>query len=147
MSKTRRNAPAVADAKRAGLCNIGEAAEATGISAKMIRYYESIGLMPKATRTIANYRVYGSEALHTLRFIRRARDLGFPIEQIRTLLSLWQQQRPSADVKRVALVHIEELERKIRSLDEMRRTLVHLVEHCHGDERPACPIIEELTKP
>lgn len=147
MSKARRSARALDDAKRAGFCNIGEAAEATGISAKMIRYYESIGLMPKAERTIANYRVYGPEDLHTLRFIRRARDLGFSIEQIKTLLSLWQERRPSAEVKRVALVHIDELERKIRSLDEMRRTLAHLLEHCHGDERPACPIIEELAKP
>jgi len=147
MAKTRRNARTLDDRRREGYLSIGEAAEATGVSAKMIRYYESIGLMPKATRTVANYRVYGPEDLHTLRFIRRARDLGFPIEQIRILLSLWQRRRPSAEVKRVALVHIEELERKIRSLDEMRRTLLHLVEHCHGDERPACPIIDELAKP
>lgn len=126
--------------------NIGEAANATGISAKMIRYYESIGVMPKATRTNANYRVYGPDDLHTLRFIRRARDLGFSIEQIKTLLSLWHGRRPSAEVKRVAQGHIAELEEKIRSLDEMRRTLLHLVEHCHGDDRPACPIIEELAK-
>ena len=133
------------DARKAGFHNIGEAAEATGISAKMIRYYESIGLIPKAVRTFAGYRVYGPEDLHTLRFIRRARDLGFSLEQIKTLLSLWQHKRPSAEVKHVALGHIAELEEKIRALDGMRRTLVHLVEHCHGDDRPSCPIIEELA--
>lgn len=143
----KRNATAVEldAARKAGFCNIGEAADATGISAKMIRYYESIGLIPKATRTFAGYRVYGPDDLHTLRFIRRARDLGFSIEQIKTLLSLWQHRRPSAEVKRVALGHIAELEEKIRSLDGMRRTLVHLVENCHGDHRPTCPIIDELA--
>lgn len=133
------------DARKAGYHNIGEAADATGISAKMIRYYESIGLIPKAVRTFAGYRVYGENDLHTLRFIRRARDLGFSLEQIKTLLSLWQQQRPSADVKRVALGHIAELEEKIRALDAMRKTLVHLADHCHGDDRPKCPIIDELA--
>jgi Cu(I)-responsive transcriptional regulator len=133
------------DARKAGYHNIGEAAEATGISAKMIRYYESIDLIPKAVRTYAGYRVYGPDDLHTLRFIRRARDLGFSIEQIKTLLSLWQHKRPSAEVKRVALVHIRELEEKIRSLDSMRRTLVHLADHCHGDHRPTCPILDELA--
>jgi MerR family transcriptional regulator, copper efflux regulator len=133
------------DARNAGYHNIGEAAAATGISAKMIRYYESIDLIPKAVRTYAGYRVYGPDDLHTLRFIRRARDLGFSIEQIKTLLSLWQQKRPSAEVKVVALGHIEELEEKIRALDSMRRTLVHLVHHCHGDDRPTCPIIDELA--
>lgn len=133
------------DARKAGYHNIGEAAEATGVSAKMIRYYESIGLIPEAKRTFAGYRVYASDDLHTLRFIRRARDLGFSIEQIRTLLSLWQQRRPSAEVRRVALGHIAELEEKIRSLDGMRKTLAHLVEHCHGDQRPTCPIIDELA--
>lgn len=125
--------------------NIGETAGATGVSAKMIRYYESIGLVPKAARTTANYRVYDEEDVHTLRFIRRARDLGFSIEQIRKLLALWQHKRPSAEVKRVALEHIGELERKIEALDAMRRTLVHLAEHCHGDERPSCPILDELA--
>lgn len=127
-----------------GRC-IGEAAEATGISAKMIRYYESIGLIRRAARTGSNYRVYRDEDLHTLRFIRRARDLGFSIEQIRTLIGLWQTRRPSAEVKRVALAHVAELEDKIRALDSMRRTLAHLAENCHGDERPACPILDELS--
>lgn len=133
-------------ARRSGYHKIGDAAAATGISAKMIRYYESIGLIPQAVRTFAGYRVYGPDDLHTLRFIRRARDLGFSIEQIKTLLSLWQHRKPSAEVKRVALGHIAELEEKIRSLDGMRRTLVHLVEHCHGDHRPTCPIIDELAR-
>ena len=133
--------------RRAAPCNIGEAARATGISAKMIRYYESIGLMPKAIRTGANYRVYGEDDLHTLRFIRRAHDLGFSLEQIKTLLSLWHGRRPSAEVKRLAQGHIAELEEKIHALDAMRRTLLQLVKHCHGDDRPACPIIEELAKP
>lgn len=143
----RRNAQTLEldEARKAGYYNIGEAAEATGISAKMIRYYESIGLIPEVLRTSAGYRVYGPEDLHTLRFIRRARDLGFSIEQIKTLLSLWQQRKPSAEVKRVALAHIAELEEKIRSLDGMRKTLVHLVENCHGDHRPTCPIIDELA--
>ncbi|HEX7081438.1 MAG TPA: Cu(I)-responsive transcriptional regulator [Gammaproteobacteria bacterium] len=134
-------------ARKAGYFNIGEAAEAAGVSAKMIRYYESIGLIPKAARTFANYRLYGPDDVHTLRFIRRARELGFPIEQIRTLLGLWQERRPSAEVKRVALAHIAELEDKIRALDAMRKTLVHLADSCHGDDRPTCPILEELTRP
>jgi len=145
MAKRNPKALELDDARKSGYCNIGEAAEATGISAKMIRYYESIGLIPRPARTFAGYRVYGPNDLHTLRFIRRARDLGFSIEQIKTLLSLWQHKRPSAEVKRVALAHIAELEEKIRSLDSMRRTLVHLVEHCHGDHRPTCPIIDELA--
>ncbi len=144
----RRIAPPVdPDAARtAGYCTIGEAAKATGISAKMIRYYESVGLIPEAARTFTGYRMYGSDDLHTLRFIRRARDLGFSIEQIKTLLSLWQQQRPSAEVRRVALGHIAKLEQKIQALDAMRQTLLHLVEHCHGDHRPSCPILEELAR-
>lgn len=147
MPNVRQSARAPGGARSTGYCSIGEAAEATGISAKMIRYYESIGLMPKAERTFSNYRVYGPDDLHTLRFIRRARDLGFSMEQIKTLLSLWHGKRPSAEVKRVAQGHVAELEQKIRSLDEMRGTLVHLVAHCHGDDRPTCPIIDELSKP
>jgi Cu(I)-responsive transcriptional regulator len=126
--------------------NIGQAAEASGVSAKMIRYYESIGLIPKTVRTQAGYRVYSDSDVHTLRFIRRSRDLGFPVEQIGDLVSLWQDRdRASKDVKRVALEHVEVLERKIAELQQMAGTLRHLARHCHGDTRPDCPILEELA--
>ena len=125
--------------------NIGQAATATGISAKMIRYYESIGLIDAAGRTDAGYRVYTDHDLHTLRFIRRARDLGFSVEVMRDLLALWRDRgRASADVKRVALQHVQELERKAAELQQMADTLKHLAHHCHGNDRPDCPIIAEL---
>lgn len=125
--------------------NIGEAAKSSGISAKMIRYYESIGLIGPAIRTDSGYRVYSEHDVHTLRFVRRARDLGFSVEQMNELLALWQDRsRASADVKRIALEHIEELERKAEALREMAATLKHLAQHCHGDERPDCPILENL---
>ncbi|CAM3989557.1 Cu(I)-responsive transcriptional regulator [Bordetella tumbae] len=125
--------------------NIGQAATASGISAKMIRYYESIGLIDSATRTDSGYRVYGDKELHTLRFVRRARDLGFSVEQMHELLALWRDRdRASADVKRVALSHVEGLERKAAELQQMADTLRHLAEHCKGNNRPECPIIEEL---
>lgn len=126
--------------------NIGEAAEATGVTAKMIRHYEQIGLIPQAGRTGAGYRVYGPRDLSTLSFIRRARDLGFSIAQIRDLLMLWQDRaRASADVKRIAGAHIEEMREKMRLLQEMVHTLEHLSAHCQGDDRPDCPIIEQLA--
>src|SRR3712207_85556 len=126
--------------------NIGQAAQASGVSAKMIRYYESIGLIPKTVRTEAGYRVYSDHEVHTLRFIRRARDLGFSVEQIADLVSLWQdRERASKDVKAIALEHVVLLERKIRELQEMASTLKHLAKHCHGDGRPHCPILEELA--
>ncbi|CAP42884.1 Cu(I)-responsive transcriptional regulator [Bordetella petrii] len=125
--------------------NIGQAASATGISAKMIRYYESIGLIGPATRTESGYRVYSEHDLHTLRFVRRARDLGFSVEQMHELLALWRDRgRASADVKRIALSHVEGLERKAAELQQMADSLRHLARHCHGDSRPECPIIEEL---
>lgn len=125
--------------------NIGEAASATGISAKMIRYYESIGLIGPATRTDAGYRVYNDADLHMLRFVRRARDLGFSVEQMHELLALWRDRsRASADVKRLALDHVAELERKAAALHDMADTLKHLAQHCHGDERPDCPILNDL---
>lgn len=125
--------------------NIGQAAAASGISAKMIRYYESIGLIDSATRTDSGYRVYGDKELHTLRFVRRARDLGFSVEQMHELLALWRDRdRASADVKRIALGHVEGLERKAAELQQMADTLRHLAEHCKGNNRPDCPIIEEL---
>jgi MerR family copper efflux transcriptional regulator len=126
--------------------NIGEAAAASGISAKMIRYYESVGLIPSAGRSASGYRVYSQDDIHTLRFIRRARDLGFSVEQISALLALWRDRsRASADVKNLALSHVEKLEAKRREIDEMIRTLRHLASHCHGDDRPGCPILDELS--
>ena len=127
--------------------NIGQAAAASGVSAKMIRYYESIGLIGAATRSEAGYRVYSEADVHTLRFIRRARDLGFSVEQMASLLALWQDRsRASAEVKRIALQHVGELEGKMRQLAEMAETLRHLARNCHGDGRPDCPIINELSQ-
>lgn len=125
--------------------NIGSASRATGVSQRMIRHYESIGLIPKAIRGASGYRDYGPQDVHTLRFIRRARDLGFPIEEIRTLLALWHDRgRTSAEVKSLALSRAAELKRKAKELDAMRRSLEHLAAHCHGDARPDCPILGEL---
>jgi len=126
--------------------NIGQAAVASGITAKMIRYYESIGLLPVAARTDSGYRVYGEKELHVLRFIRRARKLGFSLERIADLLSLWRNDgRASADVKRIALAHVTELDERIRELTEMRDTLASLAHCCHGDDRPDCPILQTLA--
>ncbi len=128
------------------LMNIGEAASASGVSAKMIRHYERVGLVPSASRTDAGYRQYGDKDLGTLRFIRRSRDLGFSIEQIRALLGLWQdRRRPSREVKTLAEEHIRELDAKLAELQAMKATLAHLVQCCHGDDRPDCPIIETLA--
>jgi MerR family copper efflux transcriptional regulator len=127
--------------------NIGEAAKASGVSAKMIRHYESVGLFPEAARTEAGYRQYSDREVSTLRFIRQSRDLGFSIEQIRELLELWQnRRRPSRQVKALAQAHITELEEKLRDLQAMKATLEHLVQCCHGDDRPECPIIETLAQ-
>lgn len=127
--------------------NIGEASKESGVSSKMIRYYEQIGLISPALRTASSYRTYGDNDVHTLRFIRRARDLGFSVEQIKELLALWRDRsRASSDVKAVALEHIAELERKVAAIQDMTRTLKHLASHCHGDDRPDCPIIEEIAK-
>ena len=125
--------------------NIGQAAAASGVSAKMLRYCESIGLIPKAGRTEAGYRTYGEAEVHTLRFIKRARDLGLPIERIRLLVGLWRDtHRSSADVKRVATEHVAELRTKIAELTGMCETLEHLGAACHGDHRPECPILRDL---
>jgi Cu(I)-responsive transcriptional regulator len=128
------------------IMNIGEAAKASGVSAKMIRHYESVGLFPESARTEC-YRQYSDKDVHTLRFIRQSRDLGFSIEQIRELLGLWQnRRRPSRQVKALAQAHIEELEQKTQELLAMKATLEHLVHCCHGDDRPDCPIIETLAE-
>lgn len=127
--------------------NIGEAALESGVSAKMIRYYESINLIKESARTDAGYRTYAEPDLHTLRFIKRARSLGFSLEQIRDLLSLWQDAgRASKDVKAIAKSHVVELEKRIAELTEMRDTLRHLARHCAGDGRPDCPILVGLAE-
>lgn len=126
--------------------NIGQAAQASGVTAKMIRYYESIGLMPPSPRSEAGYRRYNEQDLHLLRFIRQARRLGFGIDQIRQLLALWQDRgRSSAQVKALAQSHVDELNQRIGELVAMRDTLSHLAMHCHGDDRPDCPILDGLA--
>ncbi|HXH04361.1 MAG TPA: Cu(I)-responsive transcriptional regulator [Candidatus Competibacteraceae bacterium] len=127
--------------------NIGQAAKASGVSAKMIRHYEAIGLIPQAGRSFSNYRTYNERDVHTLRFIRQARSLGFSIKSIETLLDLWRDQhRASAEVKAIALAHIAELETRICELQAMRDALRYLAEHCQGDERPDCPILDGLAE-
>lgn len=129
------------------MMNIGEAAKASGVSAKMIRHYESVGLFAQAARTEAGYRRYTDKEVGTLRFVRQSRDLGFSIEQIRQLLGLWQdRKRPSRQVRALALAHIEELDEKLEELQSMKATLEHLVHCCRGDDRPDCPIIDSLAR-
>jgi MerR family copper efflux transcriptional regulator len=136
-----------AEAIERGLMDIGAAAKRSGVSAKMIRHYEAIGLLPKAARTFANYRIYADNDVHTLRFIKRARTLGFSMEDIKELLALWQNRsRSSAAVKRIAGRHLEELRHKIAELKSIADALDHLARHCHGDHRPQCPILEDLAK-
>ena len=124
---------------------IGQASAASGVSQRMIRHYESIGLIAAAARRDSGYRDYDARDVHSLRFIGRARDLGFGIEEIRALLALWQnRERSSAEVKALALARAAELKRKARALDAMRRSLEQLAACCHGDDRPDCPIIQDL---
>jgi Cu(I)-responsive transcriptional regulator len=126
--------------------NIGEAAKHSGVSAKMIRHYEGIGLIQKATRTYSGYRTYAASDVHTLRFIRQARNVGFSLKQIEELLGLWRNQhRPSSKVKALAQEHIAGLEARIAELEAMKHTLASLAKHCHGDDRPECPILEGLA--
>ena len=133
-------------ARRDGFLNIGEAARASGVSAKMIRHYEDTGVVPKPPRTVAGYRLYREADVHTLRFVQRARELGFPVKEIAALVGLWHnRRRSSAEVQRVARRHLATLERKIVQMEAMRRTLRHLVHACQGDERPDCPILDDLA--
>ncbi len=126
--------------------NIGTAADKSGVPAKTIRYYESIGLIPKAVRADNGYRHYTDIDVATLKFIQRARKLGFSVKDVGNLLELWRnRKRSSADVKRVALDHIGSIETRIAELDSIRRTLVHLTDRCHGDHRPDCPILDDLA--
>jgi MerR family copper efflux transcriptional regulator len=126
--------------------NIGSAAEQSGVSAKMIRYYESLGLLGKVRRTDSGYRQYSQAEVHVLRFIKRARDLGFSMAEISELVSLWNnRRRTSASVKRIAQKHADELAQRVAALQEMQRTLSHLIHGCHGDSRPDCPILDELA--
>jgi Cu(I)-responsive transcriptional regulator len=127
--------------------NIGDAARLSGVSAKMVRHYESLGLLPRVTRTDSGYRQYSEAEVHTLRFIKRARDLGFSMEEIAELVSLWQnRRRASGNVRRIAQKHADDLAKRIAAMQEMQGTLQHLIHCCHGDERPECPILEELAK-
>ncbi len=126
--------------------NIGEAAKASGVSAKMIRHYEEIGLIPNVRRSENGYRIYGNDEVHTLSFIRRARRLGFSMAQIGDLVRLWQDKgRASHEVKAIAEGHISELAARIEELEAMRRALVHLTRACQGNDRPDCPIIDDLA--
>jgi MerR family copper efflux transcriptional regulator len=125
--------------------NIGEASKASGVSARMIRHYEKIGLVPSPVRRDSGYREYSDADVSRFRFIANSRDLGFPIEDIATLLALWSDRhRASEEVKSLALARAEELDRKAKALDAMRRSLIDLANRCHGDSRPDCPILDEL---
>lgn len=126
---------------------IGQAAERSGVSAKMLRHYESLGLLPRVARTESGYRLYGEREVHTLRFIRRARDLGFSMAEIAELLKLWQnRRRESGQVKRIAEAHIADLDRRLAEMQAMRRSLAQLAGCCHGDNRPDCPILDDLAQ-
>ena len=125
---------------------IGEAARASGVSAKMVRHYESLGLLGEVARTDSGYRQYSAADIHTLRFIKRARDLGFSMVEIADLLSLWRDRsRASGDVKQIAQQHVADLDARIAAMQAMRQTLNDLLHHCHGDQRPDCPIIDDLA--
>lgn len=130
------------------MMNIGEAAAASGVSTKMIRYYESIALIPKAGRTESGYRVYSDADVNTLRFIRRARDFGMPMPRIELLIGLWlNRDRPSREVKKIALEHVAELRTRIDELTAMAEALEGLAARCHGDATPDCPILHDLERP
>jgi len=125
---------------------IGEAAKISGVNAKLIRHYESIGIIPKASRTDSGYRTYTETDVHILSFVKRSRTLGFSMKEIKKLVSLWRNKaRASAEVKTLAIKHIEEMEKKILELQDMVKTLKHLSKNCHGDGRPDCPILNDLA--
>lgn len=146
MHQFNASALELADAQAKGLHTIGDAAKLTGVSAKMIRHYETLGLISPTDRTQANYRVYQTRDIHLLRFIKSARDLGFSMKQIAQLASLWQnEQRSSAEVKKLALEHIQEMDERIEALQNMRKALNNLATRCHGDDRPDCPILEGIA--
>ncbi len=127
--------------------NIGEAAKVSGVNAKLIRHYESIGIIPKASRTDSGYRVYSESDVHSLKFVKRARKLGFSMKEIKKLVGLWRNRsRVSADVKALALEHVKEMEQKVDELQAMIKTLKHLARNCHGDSRSDCPIIDGLAQ-
>ena len=126
--------------------NIGQAAKQAGLNSRTIRFYESIGLIGSPDRASSGYRDYGEKDVHRLRFVAAARALGFSVDEIRQLLALYDdRERSSSDVKQLVLQHVEEIDRKMKELAAMRRTLMHLAERCHGDERPDCPIIDGLS--
>lgn len=126
--------------------NIGEAAKISGVNAKLIRHYESIGIIPKASRSDAGYRTYSETDVHILSFVKRSRNLGFSMKEIKKLVSLWRNKnRASSEVKNLAIKHIEEMEQKVFELQGMVRTLKHLAKTCHGDQRPDCPILSDLS--
>ena len=130
----------------AGPWNIGEAARRSGVSARMVRHYEGLGLLPDVARTESGYRQYTEADIHTLRFVKRSRDLGFSMDEIAELVGLWHnRRRTSASVKCIAQKHLGELEQRIADMQAMQRTLSHLVHCCHGDARPDCPILEDLA--
>jgi len=126
---------------------IGDAARLSGVSAKMVRHYEGLGLLARVARTDSGYRQYGAADVHTLRFIKRARDLGFSMDEIAELLSLWQnRRRASASVRRIAQQHADDLAQRIAAMQEMQTTLQHLIHCCQGDDRPDCPILDQLAQ-
>ncbi len=130
----------------AAVVAIGEAAQRSGVSARMVRHYEGLGLLPAVARTESGYRQYSEADIHTLRFIKRSRDLGFSMEEIAELVGLWNnRRRASASVKRIAQKHLGELEQRIADMQSMRNTLAHLVHCCHGDAQPDCPILDDLA--
>lgn len=127
--------------------NIGEAAKASGVNAKLIRHYESIGIIPKASRSESGYRVYSEADVNILAFVKRARGLGFSMKEIKKLVGLWRNRaRASSDVKALALQHVKDMEQKVEELQSMIKTLKHLARNCHGDQRPDCPIIDGLAQ-